>query len=230
MKRVSCAVIVTAAGTSARMGGGIKKEYRLLDGVPVLARSVMPFLLSDVFSPIVITIPPGHAAQVSALLAPHVPLGRLTLVEGAETRQKSVACALRALRAEAPALVLIHDGARPWLDAPLVERVRQGAESFGACLPLVEVTQAVKQTAPAGMAETSGTILLHLERGSIRFAQTPQGFAFAAILRAHERAEERGVCCSDDGELYDLFQGPVAWVEGDRHNRKITWPEDMEGQ
>jgi 2-C-methyl-D-erythritol 4-phosphate cytidylyltransferase len=230
MTQVQCAVIVTAAGASARMGVGGKKEYRLLEGVPVLARSLMPFLLADRFSPIIVTIPPGHAVRVEALLAPHVPFDRLTLVEGGATRQKSVAAALRALRGESPALVLIHDGARPWVDRALVERVRQGAESFGACLPLVEVTQAVKQTGPAGGAATAGTILRHLERESIRFAQTPQGFSYTAILRAHELAEERGVCCSDDGELYDLFRGPVAWVEGDRHNRKITWPEDVEAE
>ena len=84
------------------MSAGAKKEYRLLDGVPVLARSLAPFL-AEGFSPVLVTVPAGHLAQAASLLAPHLPLEKLRLVEGGATRQQSVLLALRALAADAPA-------------------------------------------------------------------------------------------------------------------------------
>jgi 2-C-methyl-D-erythritol 4-phosphate cytidylyltransferase len=219
-----CAAIVTAAGASARMGGAGKKEYRSLDGVPVLARALSVFLSSAEFSRVVVTVPPGDIPRACDVLGPHLCRERVRLVEGGATRQKSVALALRTLGEAPPAFVLIHDAARPWVDASLVERVLVGAERFGACLPAVEVWEAVKQTGESGL------IARHFPRHTIRLAQTPQGFSFPEILRAHDMAESRNVLCADDAELYDLFVGPVAWVEGDRRNRKITWPEDLEGE
>jgi 2-C-methyl-D-erythritol 4-phosphate cytidylyltransferase len=216
-----CALIVTAAGSSSRMAGG-KKEYRELCGVPVLARALMPFLSLGCFSPIIITIPPGHGARAAALLGPHVPVSQIRFVEGGRTRQHSVLRALRALAEAAPACVLIHDGARPWAAPDLIGRVLAAAERHGACVPVVEVSEAMKQT------DDNGMVVAHVPRHAYRLAQTPQGFRFGAILGAHERAHREGVQCVDDAELYGAFVGPVAWVPGDPVNRKITWPHDLE--
>jgi 2-C-methyl-D-erythritol 4-phosphate cytidylyltransferase/2-C-methyl-D-erythritol 2,4-cyclodiphosphate synthase len=119
--------------------------------------------------------------------------------------------------------VLIHDGARPWLNRELVCRVAAAAGEHGACVPVVEVSEAVKQI------ELSGIVERHLPRRTIRFAQTPQGFLFARILAAHEKAAAAGAVCVDDAEVYALFEGPVAWVDGEPDNRKITLERDLEG-
>jgi 2-C-methyl-D-erythritol 4-phosphate cytidylyltransferase len=218
----SCAAIVTAAGTSARMGGE-KKEYRCLDGVPVLARALLPFLSPGRFSPLVVTVPPGDVPRARALLEPHICLSLVDFVEGGESRQDSVYRALKAIGPAHPENVLIHDGARPWLSAALVERVLAAVERWGGCVPLVDASEAVKQVGE--MPWIQG----HLERQSIRCAQTPQGFSFARILAAHEKACAGCRHCSDDGEVFALFEGPVAWVAGDPGNRKITWEHDMGG-
>ena len=204
------------------MGGQTKKEYRLIAGMPVLARSVLPFIDAG-FSPVVVTIPAGHAEEAAALLRPHVSLDAVRFVDGGETRQESVFLGLRSLEADAPAIVLIHDGARPWVSAELVLRVAGSAETYGACVPVTEVTEAVKEIVQ------TGTILRHLPRATIRFAQTPQGFHFDRILDAHRKAREAGARCVDDGEVFELFAGPVAWVPGDPDNRKITRERDLEG-
>ena len=204
------------------MGGDVKKEYREIGGMPVLARAILPFLSDARFGPLAVTVAPGRAAEVEQLLRPHVSLSSLALVEGGATRQESVFLALQALAAHRPRIVLIHDGARPWLSSELVDRVVAAVELYGACVPVIEAPEAVKQ------AGESGFILRHFRRGAIRFAQTPQGFLFDRILAAHEDAQRAGARCVDDAEVYDLFAGPVASVPGDPANRKITYPHDLE--
>lgn len=220
------AAVVTAAGASRRMNGGAKKEYRLLDGVPVLARAIAPFL-AEGFAPIVVTVPPGHLARAARLLGPHVPPGPVRLVEGGETRQQSVLLALRALAPDRPGVVLIHDGARPWASAALVRAVLEGASRHGACVPALEAHEAVKEIAGGAAAGTA--VVRHLPRHTIRLAQTPQGFSFPRILAAHEKAAAAGVSCVDDAEVFALSEGPVAWVEGEPDNTKITRERDIGG-
>ncbi len=216
----SAAAIVAAAGRSRRMGDGTKKEFRLLDGLPVLVRAVLPLL--ELCSPVIVMLPEDCIAEGEHLLEPHVPLDHLAVLPGGATRQESVRRGLVALAEEPPAVVLIHDGARPWLTPALVRQVLEAAERWGACVPALAVHEAVKQ------ASDGGLILRHLRRSSIRLAQTPQAFSYPRILEAHELARRAGLDFVDDAELYDRFEGPVAWVEGDPANRKITWPSDLE--
>ncbi len=202
--------------------GGRKKEYRQLDGMPVLAHAVRPFLSLAGIVRVVVTVPAGDVPRARELLSPHMPTGSLCFVEGGPTRQQSVLRGLTALREAEPEIVLIHDGARPWVTPALIARVRDGAARAGACLPVTEVSEAVKQV------DDTGLILQHHVRSSLRVAQTPQGFSFARILKAHEAARDDGTECVDDGEVYDRYAGPVAWVPGDPENRKITWSWDLE--
>jgi 2-C-methyl-D-erythritol 4-phosphate cytidylyltransferase len=111
-----CAAVVTAAGASSRMGGA-KKEFRTIGGVPVLALAVRPFIAAGMVR-VVVTLPAGRLPDAAAMLAPHVDVAALTLVEGGDTRQESVRNGLLALAHDPPDLVLIHDGARPWLAWP----------------------------------------------------------------------------------------------------------------
>jgi 2-C-methyl-D-erythritol 4-phosphate cytidylyltransferase len=244
-----CAAVVTAAGASLRMGGAAKKEFRSIGSVPVLALAIRPFLSAG-FERIAVTLPAGRLGDASALLAPFLDVSALTLVEGGGTRQESVRLGLLALAADPPDLVLIHDGARPWLAPDLLARVTEAAERFGACVPVVAVTEAVKEVGrptslseptsslprvggePGGSAATepgnAPFVLRHLPRHLLRFAQTPQGFSYPRITAAHERARAEGLSFVDDAEVFDHFAGPVAWVTGDPANRKITFPDDLE--
>jgi 2-C-methyl-D-erythritol 4-phosphate cytidylyltransferase len=206
------------------MGGTVKKEYCAIEGVPILALALRPFVQHGGFSPLVVTVPAGDRARARELLAPHLCLSAVAFVEGGPTRQDSVYRGLQAIREACPELVLIHDGARPWVSVELIERVLAAAKRYGGCVPLLDASEAVKQV--GGMP----FILRHFERQTIRVAQTPQGFSYARILEAHEKACGGENACADDGEIFDRYAGPVAWVPGDPRNRKITWPHDMGGE
>jgi 2-C-methyl-D-erythritol 4-phosphate cytidylyltransferase len=119
--------------------------------------------------------------------------------------------------------VLIHDGARPWIDADLVFAVLEAARETGACVPCLEASEAIKEI------DEGRYIVHHLARSRLRCAQTPQGFRFQEILSAHEQAWGEAVSCSDDAELYDRYVGRVSWIPGVPENRKITWPHDVGG-
>ncbi|GHT80468.1 2-C-methyl-D-erythritol 4-phosphate cytidylyltransferase [Spirochaetia bacterium] len=227
------AAIITAAGSSSRMGG-VKKEYRPLpdqfddEGKPltVLGAAVQTFVAVPRIGLIVISVPAtgeyGEAAARAAL--PKRCQTPIRFVPGGPTRRSSVHNALTFLEDYNPGYVLIHDGARPWVDRDLIERTIDAAIAHRAAVPLLPLTETPKEI------DDSGFVKRHLKRAQIGAAQTPQGFAYPDILRAHEQAalrEASGVDYTDDAEVWGEFQGAVAVISGSPANRKITFPEDM---
>lgn len=213
--------VITSAGSSQRWGGTEKKEYAALGGRPVLAHAVLPFLDVDPEMILVLTVPAGHVERVGKLLAAHLPPARLRLVEGGSSRQASVHLGLESLCDDPPELVLIHDGARPWVSAALIRRVVEAARLHGACVPVLEPCEAPKLVGPSGL------VLADLSRHLVQLAQTPQGFLFERILEAHRRAGADARAHLDDAGVYAAFCGPVWTVAGEPANRKITYPRDL---
>ncbi|MDR2070753.1 MAG: 2-C-methyl-D-erythritol 4-phosphate cytidylyltransferase [Treponema sp.] len=234
------AVIVTAAGASRRMGG-VKKEYRPLlpqqsgpggESLTVLGAAVLAFAASPRIGFIAVTVPQDPAAgeeAARACLPPSLLEDRscppVRFVPGGPTRRASVHKALAFLASWNPAYVLIHDGARPWVDGDMIERTIDAVMQRQAVVPLLPIIETPKEL------DEGGFITRHLIRSRIGTAQTPQAFAYPAILQAHEQAalrEERdGRDYTDDAEVWGEFQGPVAAIPGVPANRKITFPEDL---
>jgi 2-C-methyl-D-erythritol 4-phosphate cytidylyltransferase len=232
------AAVITAAGSSSRMGGGLKKEYRPLpgafapDGSPltVLGAALGAFAADSRVSPIVIVHPldseSGEFAARAALRAYAAAARdtRLLFIPGGENRRVSVYHALTLLSAYRPEFVLIHDGARPWLEKELLDRIIGGLERHDAVIPVMPLTETPKLI-------ENGVVTEHLKRAAAFAAQTPQGFRFEKIYLAHRKAAERalhaGVEYTDDAEIYGAFAGTVAAAAGDARNRKITFPEDL---
>lgn len=234
------AVVISAAGSSRRMGG-IKKEYCPLgpdytdnEGKPltVLGAAVSAFAASPRIETIVITVPLnaeiGEFAARESLpdrfLGGEVP-PRILFIPGGMNRRISVHHALTLLAGYYPDYVLIHDGARPWIDRDLIERIIDGVIQHRAvipCLPLIETPKEI---------DDRGFVRRHLKRAYVETAQTPQAFAYPEILAAHEQAAERELheCIeyTDDAEVWGEFIGPVAVIQGSAANRKITFPEDL---
>jgi 2-C-methyl-D-erythritol 4-phosphate cytidylyltransferase len=248
------AAVITAAGASARMEsgkgaekGGGKKEYRLLAGrldekgkpLTVLGAAVSAFTAFADIKTIVITVPQdaetGEFAARRALPSRFFKDGGgpdLVFVPGGKTRRASVHHALSLLAAYPPRYVLIHDGARPWVDAALIQRTMEAVAVYRAALPLLPLVETPKEMA-AGVPGGPFFVTRHLRRANIGTAQTPQGFAFPEILSAHEKAAARelaeGFEYTDDAEVWGEFCGPVAVVAGSPENRKITFPGDLPG-
>jgi len=216
------ALIITAAGASSRMGG-IKKEFRLLKGKPVLLWCLDAFTRAGVFDPIAITLRPGDIAEAKRLCSGCSFSDGLIYVEGGSTRQESVRRGLKAVSTFNPDWVMIHDGARPWISPDLIRSIHDHMIVHGACVSVVPAHEAMKDV------RGDGIIARHLSRVSVLAAQTPQAFRYADIAAAHEKAAAYGYISVDDTDLYDKFVGPVFTVPGDPGNRKITFNHDLEG-
>jgi 2-C-methyl-D-erythritol 4-phosphate cytidylyltransferase len=217
----SDAVIITAAGSSKRWADKEKKEYADLDGRPVLCWTVQPFLETAPPLQIVITLPQKDIPKVQELLRILGDTTRIHFVAGGESRQESVRLGLEALQEQSPQIVLIHDGARPWVDRPLIGRVLEGARRWGACIPVVDASEAPKRIGPSGL------ILQDLSREQFKLAQTPQGFLYDRILEAHRRGKNNPRLFIDDAEVYAAYWSGVFTIPGNRRNRKITFKEDL---
>ena len=217
----SDAVVITAAGSSKRWADQKKKEYASLDGRPVLSRTIEPFLEITPDLEIVVTLPGEDIPTVRHLLQPYLEIERILLVPGGSSRQESVRLGLESLREYPPSVVLIHDGARPWIEVELIHRVLEGARRWGACIPVVEASEAPKRIGPSGL------ILEDLARDQCKLAQTPQGFLYGRILEAHLEARDSTHLFLDDAEVYAAHGWGVFTVPGSRRNRKITFREDL---
>jgi 2-C-methyl-D-erythritol 4-phosphate cytidylyltransferase len=162
--------------------------------------------------PVVVAAPAAEVADV-AVLVPDA----LVVAGGAE-RQDSVAAALAALPAEVD-LVLVHDAARALVPVEVVEDVvaalRRGAQ---AVVPVVPVSDTVKQVDPAG------TVVRTLPREDLRAVQTPQGFQRSVLEAAHRAA---GASLTDDAGLVEALGVPVATVPGSPYAFKVTTPFDL---
>jgi len=213
----SIAVIVVAAGTGERMGGA-PKQYRLLAGKPVLAQTLAAFLRREDVAWVLPVIHPDHAERFAALdlASPRL----LPPVLGGSSRQGSVRAGLEALAPHAPDLVLIQDAARPLVDDEVISGVI--AALGEAALPVIPVTDTIKRSHDGKTA--AGTE----DRSKLYAAQTPQGFAFSAILDAHRRAAAEPTDFTDDAAIAEWAGITVTLTRGSPRNLKLTHSDDFE--
>lgn len=216
------AVIIVAAGQGIRAratGDDLPKQYRMLAGKPVLSRSIEAFMAHKSIHLVLPVIGTGHAALFDGLDLQNAKL--MPPVFGASARQGSVLAGLHALHAHAPDLVLIHDAARPLVSSDTIDHILSALEQSRAALPVVAVTDTIKRSADGQIA--SGTE----DRSKLWAAQTPQGFDYAAILDAHERAALSDDMFTDDAAIAEWAGIAVTLAEGDPHNIKVTRQQDF---
>lgn len=215
-------VIIVAAGRGARVaGGGEPKQYREIAGVRMLLRAIRPFASHPRIGPIVVVLPPEDAARPPAWLQA-VLSDRLAVVAGGEERQQSVANGLARLPAEVK-LVLVHDAARPFVDAGIIDRVLQVASLGAAAVPAVPLADTVKET------DTAGLVVRTVPRERLVAVQTPQAFPRQMLETAHQRGGADGKSpATDDAALCERLGHPVRVVAGNPRNIKITTAEDFE--
>jgi 2-C-methyl-D-erythritol 4-phosphate cytidylyltransferase/2-C-methyl-D-erythritol 2,4-cyclodiphosphate synthase len=213
------AAIIVAAGRGLRAGPGGPKQFRSLAGRTVVAHALDAFCRH----PDVGWVQPVcHADDSEPFTAATQGLNYLPPVAGGATRQASVCAGLRALAKHSPEIVLIHDAARPFVSSALITRAIAAAGETGAAIPTVAVADTIKQV------DVSGHVVGTPARADLRIAQTPQSFAFARILAAHERAAREGRDdFTDDAALAEWAGLTVATFEGDHLNMKLTTPEDF---
>jgi 2-C-methyl-D-erythritol 4-phosphate cytidylyltransferase/2-C-methyl-D-erythritol 2,4-cyclodiphosphate synthase len=213
------AAVVVAAGRGFRAGGEGPKQYREIGGEPVI-RSSLKGLSGH--PDIGMVQPVIHPDDTDLFRAAAAGLDVRPPVFGGATRQASVHAGLEALSSGRPDLVLVHDAARPFASAALISRGIAAARASGAAIPALAIADTVKTVDPSGVV--TGTI----ERGPLRLVQTPQAFAFAPLLEAHQRARAAGrEDFTDDAALAEWAGIRVGTFAGEAANVKLTTADDF---
>lgn len=216
-------VIIVAGGGGSRMGGARPKQFMLLGGMPILARTINNFAAALPGAEIVVVLPAEHTGfwhNLSARfeVAPH------TVAEGGRERFHSVKNGLAALKRD-PELIAVQDGVRPLVSAELIRRVAEAAERYGAAIPVVEAVDSLREVEEQ-RTETEGIAASHVaDRRRFRIVQTPQIFR-ADILRGAYGAEYRAEF-TDDASVVEAAGHGVFLARGERGNLKITTAEDF---
>jgi 2-C-methyl-D-erythritol 4-phosphate cytidylyltransferase/2-C-methyl-D-erythritol 2,4-cyclodiphosphate synthase len=224
---LSSAILVVAAGRGSRVGAARPKQYLRLAGRALLSHTLDRLLLADRAARVLVVIHPDDRAfydDAVANLAPGATARVLPAVPGGASRQDSVRAGLAALAGleTPPDLVLIHDGARPFPTAGLIERANAAAARNGAAVPGFLVTDTIKEV------DGTGRIVATPQRAMLRAVQTPQAFRFDLIYKAHNAAAAAGARdLTDDAAIAEWAGHPVHVFEGDPDNMKVTSPEDV---
>lgn len=206
---MTTAAVIVAAGRGSRAGGEVPKQWQMLAGQPVLAHTLAAF--RGHVDRLVLVIHPDDRVRASGLA------GDAMLVAGGATRDASVRAALEALDGGDVTRVLIHDGARPLVDAGVIGRVLGALDSHPGAAPALPITDALWRGQDGRVAGTQ-------ERAGLWRAQTPQGFRFDDILAAHRAHPGQA---ADDVEVARAAGLDVAIVEGDEANLKLTFAGDF---
>jgi 2-C-methyl-D-erythritol 4-phosphate cytidylyltransferase/2-C-methyl-D-erythritol 2,4-cyclodiphosphate synthase len=218
---VKTAALIVAAGQGRRAGITVPKQYATIGGETVLARTLGVFLgHTAVDLAIAVIAGADRPLYDRAIVSSHPKL--LPPAIGGSTRQRSVLNGLRALKPHAPAHVLIHDAARPFVTGEIVGRVLDGLLRSPATIAALPLADTLKRAGP------ERRIVATLDRAGLWRAQTPQGFRFGDILAAHEAATAAGHDdLTDDAAVAEWAGIPVDLVEGGEANVKLTTAEDL---
>lgn len=211
-------VVIVAAGAGLRAGPGEPKQFRSILGVPMLLRALRPFTSHPAVEHVVVALPQGLAERPPEWLGKLVG-ERLSLVAGGATRPASVRAALGALRPGLP-VVLVHDGARPFVSRTTVDAVIARARAGVGAVAALPMGDTVKEV-------SEGTrIARTVTRERLWRAQTPQGFPRAWLDAVYGRTMN-GDAATDDAELCERAGYPVEVVADVPHNLKITTLDDF---
>ena len=213
--------VIVGGGKGRRIGAGMNKQYIKLANKEIIAWALDAFDKCNAVNEIVLVLPADEIEAFRKGLLKSYPVSKLrAIVPGGEERQDSVYNGLKSCNPETD-IVLIHDGARPFVTGEIAEKVIDGARKYGACTAAVRVKDTIKAEGTDGMAEKS------LDRNRLWSIQTPQGFIYSLIMKAHESIRSKGVKATDDTAIAELIGYKARLVEGSYFNIKITTPEDI---
>lgn len=211
-------VVIVAAGAGVRAGPGEPKQFRPILGVPMLLRALRPFTSHPAVRQVVVVLPAGLDAHPPDWLGKLVG-ERLALIAGGATRAQSVQAGLNGL-APGPAVVLVHDGARPFVTRETIDGVLARARTGVGAVAAIQVNDTVKDVEQERITKT-------VARDRLWRAQTPQGFPRAMLEGAYARLGNGDPAPTDDAELCERAGFPVEVVPDSPYNLKVTTADDF---
>lgn len=213
-------VIVLAAGMGKRMQAGKNKVFIELNHVPIIIRTLQVFARDSYCKNIILPINPSDQLLFEQLLDQYSFDKPVKIVMGGKERQNSVYNGLNHVSCSDEEIVLIHDGARPFITQKQIHSLVLRAKEMGSAIPAVPVKDTVKRAKDGQVIET-------VERSSLWAIHTPQAFRMSIVKQAHEEAIKAGFLGTDDASLVEKMGAAVSIVQGSYNNIKITTPEDL---
>lgn len=214
--------IIVAAGKGLRMRNSKRKQYRVLDGKPILAHTLMAFNRCEPIDQIIVAVPAEDIEFCRKKILPFANMEKETrLVSGGVRRQDSVYNGLQAIEND-DGIVVIHDGVRPFVQQEHLLICIKNAREHGACILGLPAFDTVKQV------NENNEIVQTRQRNTLWLAQTPQAFELKLIKKAHAAAKQDGFSGTDDASLVERIGATVKITPGSRSNIKITHREDLQ--
>jgi 2-C-methyl-D-erythritol 4-phosphate cytidylyltransferase len=216
---MNCAIIV-AAGSGTRFGGSRPKQFVEILGKPLLFHTIEKFERCADVDEIILVLPAAHTPLFLRLSSKSSFRKISKIVAGGATRADSVRKGLGVVRKATARVVVVHDGARPLVGTGEISRTIAEAHKTGAACLAVAVTDTIKELT------TGGLILRTLDRTRLRRAVTPQAFSYEILTKAFEQSGFSSNA-TDECALVERLGRPIAIVEGDSRNIKVTTPDDI---
>lgn len=212
-------VVIPAAGKGKRMKAGMNKVLLELESRPIIVHTLSVFEADVNCKGIVLSVHPDERAEFTSLLTQHRITKVCAFADGGQERQHSVYSGLKSLPDDAH-IVLVHDGARPFITRETIQELVACASQKGAAIAAVPVKDTIKKAAEGTVTET-------VERAALWSVQTPQAFQKEVLMRAQQQAEAEAFLGTDESSLVERTGYAVHLVESDYDNIKLTTPEDL---
>ena len=210
-------VVIPAAGQGKRMGADRNKLLLEVEGKPIIIHTLEVFEKDVNCLGIILAIHPSDREELASLFNQFNICKVIHTVEGGRERQQSVHNALKKASCD---IVLVHDGAHPFIQSSTIQKLVQTANNNGAAIAAVPVKDTIKVV-------REGTVDKTIERSSLWSIQTPQAFRLSMIMKAYDKAEHDGLMGTDDASLVEKMGEKIQVVEADYDNIKLTTKEDL---
>ncbi|MBD7914321.1 2-C-methyl-D-erythritol 4-phosphate cytidylyltransferase [Clostridium sp. Sa3CUN1] len=211
--------IILAGGRGKRMGAKVSKQYIELNGKPILYYTLKKFSNCKNIDKIFLVLPKDEIEYCKTHVIDKYSLKVDCIVEGGEERQDSVLNALEKI--DNSELVLIHDGARPFVSEKIINEGIKYASLYGAAAPGVTPKDTIK------IKDKNGFSIDTPNRQDLIAIQTPQVFKFSLIKECHRKVKNDKLIVTDDTMVVESYNNKVFLYEGDYTNIKVTTPEDL---
>ena len=213
--------IILAGGKGKRMGAPVSKQFIEIKGKPIIYYTIKKFSENKKIDNIVVVLSKDEVVYFKENILEKYNLKVDNIVIGGTERQDSVYNGLKSLEDTNTDIVLIHDGARPFISDRIIDDGIKFAQVYGACAPGVMPKDTIK------IKNESNFSVSTPERGSLVAIQTPQVFKFNEILECHEKIKINNIVVTDDTMVAEKFGYSVYLYDGEYNNIKFTTPEDL---
>ena len=213
--------IILAGGKGKRMNSSVSKQFIEIKGKPIIYYTIKKFSENKKIDNIVVVLSKDEVGYFKENILEKYNLKVDNIVIGGTERQDSVYNGLKSLEDTNTDIVLIHDGARPFISDRIIDDGIKFAQVYGACAPGVMPKDTIK------IKNESNFSVSTPERGSLVAIQTPQVFKFNEILECHEKIKINNIVVTDDTMVAEKFGYSVYLYDGEYTNIKVTTPEDL---